>query len=802
MAETGTNTSKMDESDILIDDVFMNDVDHLDLTEELNALDRGGESAGGDAGAGVAAGLEWYEALPVIPCREKDSEEKEKDKDGNLILDEKTGKPIPRFKAKRPLTLHGVYDASSAPERIAAWKRRFPGCMWGLPTGKGSGFWVLDLDRNHTPGVDGVKNFEQYCFDHGHEVPQTATVITGNDGRHLYFRMPPDGTDIGNGNTVLPGIEFKGTGGYVIKPPSMSLETAKAYEWEDPTVPIAFAPDWLLALITRKKKPAPSANVAQAAGPVDAVRALGEKIAGTWETKLAEIRSAEKGSRNPTLNKNACCLYGLAKAGKLTKEFIDLALWDAAHAMKTPLPDVEIGKTLNSAWGGANPWPTGTGGAVEVDDLAEDESIGGDEIQTRPMDWLWKGVFIRKAVNLINGKGGRGKSQLRARITAHVTTGTPWPDGSPCPQGKVLIVCLEDSLEEIEKPRLMAAGADVSLCRFLYGHKTISTIKKDIRKIEATIIKHGITVLFVDPLLGYTNDVTNKDIAAAREVVDLLTELAARHNLAVIAINHITKGGGNAGFDPMDRISGNSGIGHAARTSWFVTKDTEDPRSNRRLFLCGKNNPSLDTIGFSFTIEPATVESDEGPCEVSRAVWEEGMVDIDAAYALNRDEKLMIRNGDGEPQNEKERAAAFLLEVLADGPVDSNRIKEMGKDADISWRTIWRAKEDLSIKCKRVIDEGGTRWQWSINEAASTPDWVDNITVKGRSVPSMPTVPSIPYKENGTVDGTERTMPASVPNGLYGKVGTLGTDGTVEPNTGTPIPPTTTTDSKLQGVDI
>jgi hypothetical protein len=56
--------------------------------------------------------------------------------------------PVKR-NAKKPLTEHGFKDASSDPKQIACWKRQFPGCNWGAPTGKAKGFVVLDLDAKH-----------------------------------------------------------------------------------------------------------------------------------------------------------------------------------------------------------------------------------------------------------------------------------------------------------------------------------------------------------------------------------------------------------------------------------------------------------------------------------------------------------------------------------------------------------------------------------------------------------------------------------------------------------------------------
>jgi hypothetical protein len=54
---------------------------------------------------------------------------------------------------KRPLTRHGLHDASRDPDQIRDWWRRRPDALIGLPTGHASAV-VVDVDRKN--GVDGL----------------------------------------------------------------------------------------------------------------------------------------------------------------------------------------------------------------------------------------------------------------------------------------------------------------------------------------------------------------------------------------------------------------------------------------------------------------------------------------------------------------------------------------------------------------------------------------------------------------------------------------------------------------------
>jgi len=185
---------------------------------------------------------EGYEGWKRFPCRAKT----------NTWRDSKTGEER-EAKAKTPWIREWDKAATADRAKLAEWRELYPECMWGALTGTQNGFFVVDLDSGHAEGVDGVESLKKYCLENGHEFPQTLSATTAGGGRHLYFRMPSDGTDIRNTVTRLPGVETRGTGGYVIVPPSVNQETGKSYQWDDPSQPIVAPPAWLLKLILKEK---------------------------------------------------------------------------------------------------------------------------------------------------------------------------------------------------------------------------------------------------------------------------------------------------------------------------------------------------------------------------------------------------------------------------------------------------------------------------------------------------------------------------------------------------------------------
>jgi hypothetical protein len=118
-----------------------------------------------------------------------------------------------------------------------------------IATGRASGIWVLDIDADH----GGEQTLRELEAKHS-VLPPTVEVITGA-GRHLYWRWP-DGVDIRNAQVRddLPGVDWRGEGGYVLSPPSIH-PSGRAYAWSvDSASEFADAPEWLLDIVAGRKR--------------------------------------------------------------------------------------------------------------------------------------------------------------------------------------------------------------------------------------------------------------------------------------------------------------------------------------------------------------------------------------------------------------------------------------------------------------------------------------------------------------------------------------------------------------------
>ena len=166
---------------------------------------------------------------------------------------EKLGLRVFPCKGKVPVTPNGCKDATKDPIQIARWFG--PDSTYNIAIATGDGLVVLDTDINHDAGKFGDETLAELEQQHA-PLPETWTCLTGGGGVHHYFLC--DDPDLTVAVGFAPDLDFRGSGGYVIAPPSIHPTTGRAYEWEassTPTsVPLAPLPDWLHQIMLRGKR--------------------------------------------------------------------------------------------------------------------------------------------------------------------------------------------------------------------------------------------------------------------------------------------------------------------------------------------------------------------------------------------------------------------------------------------------------------------------------------------------------------------------------------------------------------------
>ena len=218
---------------------------------------------------------------------------------------------------KHPRTLHGVKDASKDPQQIEAWWDQWPDANIAIATGKESGVIVLDVDKHG--GFESLKQLE----DEHTPLPETPWAMTGGGGEHRYFAYTPG---IKNAVGILPGLDLRSDGGYVICPYSNHI-SGQAYEWEANStltaLPLAPLPEYIVKLIKEERKT--QKPEVEAAAVLDGV---------------------QEGKRDDTLFRYACSL----RARGMNPKEARLLVLAAAQACTPPFPDKDAQAKVTQAW--------------------------------------------------------------------------------------------------------------------------------------------------------------------------------------------------------------------------------------------------------------------------------------------------------------------------------------------------------------------------------------------------------------------------------------------------------------------
>ncbi|UOR02429.1 bifunctional DNA primase/polymerase [Leucobacter allii] len=232
---------------------------------------------------------------------------------------------------KRPLTRHGFHEASADLAQVVAWWRRWPAANIGIPTGTPSGVDVVDVDRK--PDGNGFDAFGR-ARRAGLVGGWVAAVRTPSGGAHFYYPADPD-LPQPSWQAATARVDFRGTGGYVIVPPSAvttdhgpaGYSLTAGGDREPRPVDATALRDFL--------DPRPEPAVHRARGPV---RSEDAKRLADWVGMRAE------GERNRGLFWASC---RLAEAGLSLPEMVDAL---APTGERAGLPPREVETTIRSAY--------------------------------------------------------------------------------------------------------------------------------------------------------------------------------------------------------------------------------------------------------------------------------------------------------------------------------------------------------------------------------------------------------------------------------------------------------------------
>ncbi len=249
------------------------------------------------------------------------------------------------------------------------------------------------------------------------------------------------------------------------------------------------------------------------------------------------------------------------------------------------------------------------------------------EIEPIPVVWALTengaGRIPAGCLALAAGREGTGKSSWALWLAARLTRGTLPGTFYGTPQ-RVLYVAVEDSWAHTLVPRLIAAGADLSMVgRFdvvvARDEEATLSLPVDNDLLEQAVKLHRVAGVFIDPLMSVMGaGIDTHKERDVRQALDPLAKLADRTGALVIGIAHFGKSNST---DAASLITGSGAFKNVPRAVFGFAKDDAD-EAGGRVMTQVKNSLGRDDLpSLTYAIEPHEVYIAGQPQSIGRFVF-------------------------------------------------------------------------------------------------------------------------------------------------------------------------------------
>jgi hypothetical protein len=455
------------------------------------------------------------------------------------------GWPVfPCKRDKTPYTRHGFKDATTDQDQIRRWWERWPEASIGLPTGRASGVYVVDVDKGH----EGTANWQELEFRHGDVL--TLQSKTGSGGYHLFFRTPPFALS-NTTSRLAPGIDTRGDGGYVILPPS-GHPSGSTYDWVHWRRPQPL-PRWIVEAVQRRR-----------------------------DEPRTEIVSIDEGVRDNTLASFAGALRNVGA----DRETIQAALEGINDAVVHPplaVRDIRrIAQSISRYAPGGVSWDVQLrdGAGAQETDQRDWIAYTGIELAALPepeVDWVLFPIAAKGIVTLLAGQWKTaGKTTLLISGCNAVLRGLPFI-GEPTPKGGVVYL-YEGPADEFRQNDFAHLLYHEDFLLVPRDENSGRTWKEAIDYATAQCLEREAALMVVDTKaawLGAPGEEENQS-GYARAAMEMFAE-AKLEGIAIVVAAHPTKDA-TASLAKMVAGSGQWAAAAGRQVGVWVHTDITDPR--------------------------------------------------------------------------------------------------------------------------------------------------------------------------------------------------------------------------------
>ena len=298
-------------------------------------------------------------------------------------------------------------------------------------------------------------------------------------------------------------------------------------------------------------------------------------------------------------------------------------------------------------------------------------------------------------------------------ICSVISNGGQWPVSGEIynEKGNILILSAEDGNNDVIVPRLKAVKADLERIHIIEAVKTEDGKEKtfdlsnDVEKLEKlAMLVDNVKMIIIDPISAYLGKIDSHRNTEVRNALNPVIKFCEEIGACLLCVTHLNKGGGSG--NALSRVTGSIAFSAAARASFVITRDPDNP--DRRLMLPLKNNLAKDTHGFAYKIE----EKEVSGIITTGVAWKSDKIDLSA------EEVLSTQGGNSE---NRAFAESFLKEELKDGfEIPCKGLYERAEEHGISRKVLWKMKDKIGAKAlKSGFNEG---WVWYLPIDANIED--------------------------------------------------------------------------------
>lgn len=321
-------------------------------------------------------------------------------------------------------------------------------------------------------------------------------------------------------------------------------------------------------------------------------------------------------------------------------------------------------------------------------------SIPFSEIDPRPVEWAWKEHIPAGMITALGGAPSRGKSLVSFHIAADVSR-----------EGKhVLVSNHEDRLREIARPRMGAAGADLSKVHTFTPQ--LVALPDGFDHLREEVERYDAKLVILDPWISHIARAAG-DPSIVRQSLFDLDRLCEETGLAALIVAHTIKYA-SPNSDPLKTIGGaNSGLVGMCRAVYLSGRNPKD--ADQFVVANAKPlGPPPPSLSFELDVAGEDVEGE-----------------VEAGFLIHRGEckvtardlvRAQYRDQDEKPRATKaERAAEWLSRFLweATRPMKPSEVVPFAQmeTPPITSRQLRRAAADIGAISQ---DKGGQGSTWEL----------------------------------------------------------------------------------------